>query len=137
MSTARIDWWVMAALMCLALTGCGKVVRVIDLQGKPIAGAHVMAFYPSFFGPDSLTGVDGETTVETNWLLKEEALSVSAIGFQSCWMPFPTTWPQTVQLKAGHDQAIGTGALPSGNIQDPWGLPFPPRQESGPRPPLK
>lgn len=124
------------------------MVRVTDTLGRPIAGALVAAIYPSFNGPVTSTDVDGETTVVTSWLLREEWISISAIGFQRCWMRFPTTWPQNVQLAVGHDWQIQMQPIPVHQhhglldsdgklIDDGFRIMQPGHQEQGPRPPLK
>lgn len=96
----------MVALGCATLLGCGKVVRVVDHEGRPVAGASVTAVYPSFNGSTTYTDVDGNACVSSTWVGSAESLSVSAPGFISASEPFPRRWPQTVRLTVGHDQLV-------------------------------
>jgi hypothetical protein len=110
------------ALGCAMLLGCGKAVRVVDHEGRPVVGAGVTAIYPSFNGVTTYTDVDGNACVSSTWAGTAEWLSVSAPGFVSVSEPFPRRWPQTFRLAIGHDQPL---KLPASSAQSPAPIPRP------------
>jgi len=95
----------------LALTGCGREVRVIDESGKPIPGAVVCVVAPSYNGPYAKASAQG--IVEAPSMFNEQWLYVSAKDFEEVSVTLPQKFPITVTLLSKVGTKPWTGTIDS------------------------
>jgi uncharacterized protein YcfL len=87
------------SLATILLSGCSidRVVRVVDVSGKPVSGAHVQAVSLSINSHPNSTDDNGRTLLPSN-IQGTKWVVVSKAGYQSIQIEIPQTWPLSITL---------------------------------------
>ena len=94
-----------SCVVLAALTGCARMVHVVDPNGAPVEGAEVFAVAPSINSAPAMTDENGDACfpglglcLETIWA-ETISVSVGKPGFKGFGSKLSeTTWPLHVTL---------------------------------------